>query len=439
MHIRVEVAPYDDLVDVERHIVVDGLKPESRVTLASRVVRADGKCWEAEAVFVADREGVVDLRRDAPASGSYDCVSAMGLVWSQVPRCDAPAGAPVPASEVAPLTVEIIASDAGGGEARASFIQRHLDAGVTRRAVQEAGVSGVLYLPAGDGPFPAVMVLNGSGGGVNEPRAALYASRGYAALALGFFNAPGRPKYINDTPLEYFRDAIRWMRQTLAPKDGFVAITGQSRGGELVLLVAATFPEDVSAVMAYVPAAYVHSAQSAADPAKGRESATWTLGGKPLPHLWEDNRTGTWRPYDDGPQPRRHEYALLTALADRRAAARARIPVEKIDCPVMLVHGTDDGWWPTDYHCDVVEETLADSGFAHPFRRLRFVGAGHAILFPYVPTTEIERRHPMSGVLATSGGQPHANAVANEQTWPGVLGFLQEAIAHEAARERTFP
>ena len=36
-----------------------------------------------------------------------------------------------------------------------------------------------------------VLVLNGSNGGLNEPRAALYASHGFAALALAYFNTPG--------------------------------------------------------------------------------------------------------------------------------------------------------------------------------------------------------------------------------------------------------
>ncbi|MGO4839761.1 acyl-CoA thioester hydrolase/BAAT C-terminal domain-containing protein, partial [Rhizobiaceae sp. 2RAB30] len=176
-------------------------------------------------------------------------------------------------------------------------------------------------------------------------------------------------------------------RKVTSPAKDFVAITGQSRGGELVLLLGATYPEAVSAIMAYVPAAYVHSAQSAADPTLGRTGATWTQNGSALPHLWENNRTGTWAPYDSGPVPRRHEYALLTAMADRQALERARIPVEHIRAPLLMVHGTDDGWWPTDYHCDVIEETLVAHGHRYPVERLRFEGAGHAILFPHVPTT----------------------------------------------------
>lgn len=110
------------------------------------------------------------------------------------------------------------------------------------------------------------MILNGSGGGINEPRAALYASRGHAAFALAYFKAPGLSDYISNTPLEYFQTGLRWLRKTVKPKNDFVAITGQSRGGELVLLLGATFPKEVSAVVAYVPGAVVHSGQNACDP-----------------------------------------------------------------------------------------------------------------------------------------------------------------------------
>ena len=56
--------------------------------------------------------------------------------------------------------------------------------------------------------------MAGSGGGLNEPRAALYASHGYAALALGYFKAPGLSDYISNTRLEIFETALRWMHRT---------------------------------------------------------------------------------------------------------------------------------------------------------------------------------------------------------------------------------
>jgi len=260
-----------------------------------------------------------------------------------------------------------------------------------------------------------------------------HAAHGFAALALGYFRAPGLSDYISNTRLEYFAQGLDWMRRTLHPAGDFVAVCGQSRGGELALLLGATFPERVSAVIGYVPGAVVHSGQNAADPRIGRDGPTWTLGGKPLAHLWEGNRTATWAPFDDGPEPHRHEAALSTALEDAAAVARARIPVERIRGPVLLLSGTDDGSWPSTRYSRMVETALQASGHPWPVRHLCYEGAGHSINPPFVPTTQIVRRHWVSGHVTTAGGTPAVNAAASEDSWPQVLDFLRTAAqAHGA-------
>ena len=433
------VNPVDDLIDIQRSIELVGFAPGETIEISSETRRPDGSVWQAAASFTTRPDGSVSLLQDAAISGSYTGVSPMGLVWSQIEITPpTPARQPDPQEAIQPITVTLEAKAGGRIMARGSFIQRYFATGVVRRDVREDALVGTLFLPAGEGPHPAVMIMNGSGGGINEQRAALYASRGYAALALGYFNAPGLPKYISNTNLEYFQRGLRWIRREVRPAKDFVAITGQSRGGELVLLLGSLFPAEVSAVLAYVPAAYVHSGQSAANPELGRNSATWLFQGKPLPHLWENNRTGTYEPYDSGPVPRRLEHALKTAVADREAVDRSRIPVENIRSPVLLVQGTDDGWWPTDYYCDIVEKTLKDARHTYPVKRLRYVDAGHSILFPYVPTTTIVQPHTMSGILSTSGGTPEANAVANEASWADVQTFLRESLdAHRGNEGKT--
>lgn len=431
------VLPADALIDVPRRIVLHGAPAGARVTIASRTERAHGAPWSADAAFVADADGIVDLSRDAPVSGSYSGVSALGLVWSQAPVDGTSRDVfPTPLSALitAPLVTTLTAS-VGDSSVSARFTQRLAAEGVTRREIREQGLVGTLYLPPGAGPHPAVMVLNGSGGGINEPRAALYASRGYAAFALGYFKAPGLPDYISNTPLEYFERGLRWLRDTVRPAHDFVALSGQSRGGELVLLLGATFPELVSAVIGYVPSALVHSAQNAADPATGREGPTWLLNGEPLPHLWENNRTASWAPYDDGPAPHRHAHAMLTALDDPDAVERARVRVERIRGPVLLLSAEDDGSWPSSRYSRMVAERLAAHGHPHPVEHLDFERAGHAIVFPYVPTTQVVYAHPVSGRVSTGGGEPAANAHADERSWAAVQAFLARAVATARAAQ----
>ncbi len=440
MQPQLSITPADALIDVPRHVRVQGLSPGETVRLHTQTVRGPGVVWRSAAQFQADGDGVVDLQRDAPLSGSYAGVAPMGLVWSQAPER---AGAPreVFAARSADALDTLVRVERDGAAAlQATFVQRLASDGVQRREVREQGLVGTLFVPAGPGPHPAVVVLNGSGGGINEPRAALYASHGYAAFALAYFKAPGLSDYISDTPLDYFETALKWVHETLQPADGFVALSGQSRGGELVLLLGSLFPELVSAVIGYVPGAVVHSAQNACDPANGpdsRNGPAWRLRGEPLPHLWENNRTATWAPWDSGPEPRRHANALLTALQDPDAVERARIRVERIRGPVLLLSATDDGSWPSSLYSRMVTERLAQFEHPHAVEHLDFEGAGHAIVFPYVPTTQLVYAHPVSKRQSTTGGAPEANARADETSWPGVLRFLAQAVQHHRPQNTT--
>jgi hypothetical protein len=74
------------------------------------------------------------------------------------------------------------------------------------------GIVDTLFLPQGPGPHPAVMVVSGGGGDIDEFRGAILASHGYASLALGHFAVEGRPPGLVNIPLEYFETATGWIR-----------------------------------------------------------------------------------------------------------------------------------------------------------------------------------------------------------------------------------
>lgn len=429
------ITPADALIDEPRVIRVEGLAPGQRISIQAQTERAGGQVWRSQAEFKANDEGVVDLSSQAPLAGSYEGVSPMGLLWSQVP--DQEGSREVFANTVAQPLVTTVSVMTGTRTLSATLTQHLMAEGVQRIEIREDGLVGTLFLPATPGPHPAVMILNGSGGGINEPRGALYASRGYIAFALGYFKAPGLSDYISNTPLEYFKKGLDWLRRTQRPLGGFVALSGQSRGGELVLLLGSIYPQDVSAVVAYVPGAVVHSGQNAADPQVGREGPAWLLDGKPLTHVWQDNKTATWAPFDEGPSPHRHARAIMTALQDSDAVARSRIEVEKIQGPIILLSATDDGAWPSSLYSKMIYDHLNEVSFAHVVQWVDTRDGGHSIVFPYVPTTQLVYAHPVSGKINTGGGTPTANAQSDEHTWAAVKDFLRNAVRAHLAREQT--
>jgi dienelactone hydrolase len=429
----VHVEPPHERVDVPRRITVNGLEPGETVTITA-VTNRGGTPWQAIAKFIADANGQVDLTRDAPVLGDYSGVSAMGLIWSQSLQDPKVGNGRVlfPENVFDGLDTRLTVTRHSGATATGKLHQQLATEGVTRREIREEGLVGTLFLPDGPGPHPAVIIVNGSGGGINEPRGALYASHGYAAFALGYFKAPGLSDYISNTPLEYFETALNWAHRTVKPLHGFVALSGQSRGGELVLLLGAMFPDLVSAVIGYVPGAVVHGAQSACDPATGRDGPAWLYRGEVVPHVWQNNRTATWAALDEvdaNGVPRRHAEAVSTALDDPEAVERARIRVENIRGPVMLLSGTDDAAWPSSRYSRMVRDRLAEVKHPYPVAWVDVDGAGHSILFPYVPTTQLTFTHPVSGRQSTSGGTPATNAHADEASWAAVQQFLDDAVA----------
>ena len=128
---------------------------------------------------------------------------------------------------------------------------------------------------------------------------------------------------------------------------------------------------------------------------------------------------------------------MRTALQDPEAIAKARIPVENINGPVVLLSGTDDGSWPSDVFSQTVRDKLTEVKHPHDVQWLNYEDAGHSILFPYVPTTQHVYAHPVSGMVSTSGGNNKDNARANAESWPAVLQFLRDAVNTHAQSKQS--
>ena len=200
----------------------------------------------------------------------------------------------------------------------------------------------------GAGPHPVVITLSGSGGGLSEGGAALYASHGYAGFALAYFNYADLPQDLIEIPLEYFETAIGWLQRQPRLDGDRIAVSGTSRGGELVLLLGATFPA-VKAVIAYVPSGIVHGGIGRSG-VRGASPA-WTFRGEAIPYMQPRPEKLSAEP----PPPPKGEPIPLTprflrGLEDAEAAARAEIPVERINGPVLLISGKDDAMWPSTRH-----------------------------------------------------------------------------------------
>jgi len=276
------------------------------------------------------------------------------------------------------------------------------------------------------------MVVSGGGGGIDEFRGAILASHGYAALALGHFAVEGRPRSLVNIPLEYFETAIGWMRAQKWFDNRLLAVWGASRGGELALLLGATFPA-ITAVAAWVPSGVLFWALGPAEPGDTRPRAAWTFRGRALPYLQENNTSGDPPAHSPGGAVAYTPF-YRGQLRDARAVERATIPVEKIRGPVQLVSGVDDQMWPSSDLADIALRRLEAYRHPFPFRHLKYPDAGHTIIVPYWPLPDLRvhkltRVEGMQDYLLLQGGTAKADAEAGVDAWRDLLTFLDDAKA----------
>ena len=363
-----EVSPRVSLLDEAVHIRVTGLSAGQRIELSATGPSLDGTTWSASATFRAGDDGVVDLERDAPESGDYTGVDAMGLVAAMTAPAGAPAPAPMPAELAADHTITVAVTD--GASAQLSRVA--IAPGVTYQQLTAAehGVAGILFTPA-QPAGAGVLLIGGAEGGVSPSMVGLglmLAAHGYPALALAYFDAPGLPGELRDVPVEYFAAAA-----TKLP--GPVRVVGVSRGSEAALLLSSLYPELVAGTVVAAP--------------PGRINLGFPNGG----YAWT---------YGNVP--------------------RLDIPYNAISSPVLAVAGTSDTIWPSADNVTNLGDQLGDR-----LETLVVEGAGHDVLgLPYLGTKPVAP-HPVIGEPASRGGDRQTNEQARRQSWAALLAFLGAA------------
>jgi len=414
---RFEQLPLVSLADEVIRVRLSGLTPGLLVTLRARTVDDLDHVWESTSRFTADAGGTIDFSRQAPECGSYEGVEPMGFLWSMRP-IDGVSG--WSKTTALPVTIALSAEADGVPLAQARLVRLVAAPGVTRTEVRDDGLYGTLFTPPGDGPHPAIMLLSGSGGGLSEPQAALYASHGYCALALAYFRAGHLPVDLVEIPLEYFERAIAWLSARPEVDASRLAVGGTSRGGELCLLLASRY-QQFKAIVASVPSAVVYGGIGGGE--DGHTRPAWTYRGEPIPYLHA--RPGRLPEYDTAGDS---GFALtpiyLRSLEQPEPVRRATIPVERINGPVLAITGKDDAMWPSSVYGDMVLERLAEHLHPYPDKHLAYEGTGHGVGQPWWPTTITATIHPVTKNLFAHGGDPRQSAHARADAWSQTLAFL---------------
>ncbi|HEY0701816.1 MAG TPA: acyl-CoA thioester hydrolase/BAAT C-terminal domain-containing protein [Candidatus Acidoferrales bacterium] len=433
------IEPPNAFVDEEIAIVARGFRPGARVTLSAETRDDLDRAWESEAHFFADGAGGVDARTQKSLDGTYRGVSAMGLFWSM--RLIEPGGAASSTfakTTTEPNRVQISAQVEGEVVSTSAFERRFLAPGTMVRDLTIDGADansapvtvGRLFVPPGVARPPVVVVLSGSGGGFDVDKAAVLSRHGFATFALAYFGIDPLPSWLHRIPLEYFESAIAWLGAQPEIDAERVGILGVSRGAELALLVASSTPT-IRAVVAYAPSSVAWAA-SGRDKATGELIPCWTRGGQPIPFAPLPLRGFMLRsafPVAALKRPVLFRNLFRAGLRNRRAAEHASIPVENMSGALLLVSGGDDHLWPAAEMSERIVSRLKKKAFAHAVEHLHYPEAGHMLRYPFLPTTpRVSSNKHLRGAKFSFGGNPEADAAAQEDAWRRAITFLQQHL-----------
>jgi dienelactone hydrolase len=398
------------------------------VTLKALSTDARGILWASEAVFQADSAGAVDVGRQAPISGGYAEADIFGLLWSmKATNSDHDQPVAYRHNWVTGWMVELTATNSIGTTATTRFrcvFQRPGEA-LVRVPLEQDGLRGLLYHPVEGGPFPGVIILGGSEGGLLEGLAQAFAANGFAALTLAWFRYQGLPRELVEIPLEYFDRAAAWMEAQPEVRAGGLGLIGGSKGGEAAL-IAASRNSAFRAVVAMTPAAHMWEGHTLRffSP-EYIPVSSWSLGGRPLACI-----SFKVSPQDKEREMRGELSSFVSFFrdalteADPATITRAVIPVENIAGSILLISGTDDQIWPSGEFCAAIVNRLEQARFPYDVEHLSIENGGHVSVLPFLITAN-------RGLLIDgepSGGSPQADARGGYRSWAETIAFFHRHL-----------
>lgn len=402
------------LFDEPIQVNVTGLRSKQVVTMKARSTDDKGVVFSSMATYRADGNGEINLERDPSLSGSFVGVEPMGLLWSMT--ADTLHKRFQKTNTLNPHVVKFSVHEEEGEMLAEVTNERFLiKEGISRAPVKEGNLRGVLFTPPGEGPFPAVLDLYTFGGGLSEKRASLLASRGFLVLTVSLYGHDDQPKNIKEIHLDYFEEAINFLRKQEKVGSKGVGIISLSKSGDLALS-AASFLPNVEAVV-WINGCSANTAL----PLYYKKKLI-------LPALMFDPKK--WISTESGAII--GKYAMHNPLEEENKATL--VPIERAKGRFLFVASEDDLNWDSKAYMDEMVERLKHHGKDN-FETVSYPGAGHYLEPPYGPYCP-SSFHGVAGKPVLWGGEPTTHAAAEVHLWKKIQEFFRTHLSCDTAQAK---
>ena len=391
------VAPEEVLHGERIPVRVEGVEAGERVLITAERRRRSG-LFRSGGLFIAGEVGVVDLAADRPLVGTWTGVDPTGLFWSiRDSGNDNP-------EDLAPLVYRVRVDVGADGvvEHRRDITLLQTRGDLVETPVGDSLPGAFLTRPAGDEPLACVIAMGGSECGDSTARSVAreLASRGYAVLGLPYCASSraeepieGLPTAFAEIPIDILETARDWLRERDDIRDDAIGLWGVSKGAELALAGASRI-DGFAAIVAIVPSDVIWQGWGVRETTSSFSWRGEALAFVPYLGMGEEfSRLGR-------NQPARIRTAHDAGrLANPERVEPARIRVEDIDEPVMVIGGDRDPTWDSGDMARNIAETREEAGLETLVivdREANHYLAGHA----YAPLEEPEARVRAEGFPA---------------------------------------
>ncbi|XP_004371080.2 acyl-coenzyme A thioesterase 1 isoform X1 [Trichechus manatus latirostris] len=400
------------------HITVHGLTPGQRVTLRASLRDEKGAHFRAHARYCADGGGELDLARAPALGGSFAGLEPMGLIWALEP--EKPFWRFLKRDVQTPFAVELEVLEGHEPEpqrvlGRAVHERDFLRPGVRREPVRAGRVRATLFLPPEPGRFPGVVDVSGAAGGLWEYRASLLAGKGFAVMALAYYNYEDLPKGIETLHLEYFEEAVNYLLNRPEVKGPGLGLLGISKGGDLCLSMASflkgiTAATIINGCVANIGGVLHYKDETLPPLSANRNRIKVTKDGVV-------DITDALNSPLEGPDQ------------------KSFIPVERAECTFLFLVGLDDHNWKSEFYANEASNRLQAHGKEKP-QIICYPGAGHCIEPPYFPKCWASL-HALVGSPVIWGGEPRAHAMAQVDAWKQLQAFFHKHLGGKEGKTPT--
>lgn len=234
-----------------------------------------------------------------------------------------------------------------------------------------------------------------------------FAEYGILGLAVSLFGARGLPKGVNLIPVDMFEPAIKYLREV--KKVGSISIYGMSMGSIFAALAARYIGGIENVIM--VSPAHVPFEGTLEDKRHmtGHSVATWH--GEEVAFVKPDFSAGKMGKYEYDLEAGRKVTCMWIAYRDayrsKKLERAADMRIEETGARILLMAGTGDEAWSSDYSVNYLKKRLDELGYDKDYKAVLYPNASHLIgMLPGKERNQwLYRMLPIIGLMYKSLGQ----------------------------------